>query len=171
MTQNQKRNNLVWIGTVVNTHGIKGEVRVLSNSEEIELNFKSGNIIKYIKDDKVNELEISNMRVHKNFILLTFKGIKNINNIEWLKGLKIYNDALKLEDDEYYLSELIDKEVFDQNNNSIGVATSLMNQGPYESLVVKLKNNKTTNIPILDEFEFEFDGDKIKVKIPDEFIE
>lgn len=167
---NQKENNLLWLGTIVNTHGIKGEVRVLSDSDSPNDRFKVGNILYYFKNNNKEELIIKTSRLHKQFILLTFEGINNINEIEWIKSSKIYCLKDKLENDEYYLSELIDKQVKDQSGEIIGVATSLINQGPYESLFIKLNNGNLTNIPLIEEFDVKFDGEIVTIKVPKDFL-
>lgn len=168
---NQKENNLIWLGTLVNTHGVKGEVRILSDSETPEETFKKGNTIKYFNKDIVEELIINSMRLHKKFILLTFEGINNINDIEWLKGSKIYCDREELDDGEYYLRDLIGKPVYDQNENLVGNVLDIVDQGPYENLIIELvETKKKTNIPMVDQFEVNFEGDKVKVNLPEGFI-
>ncbi len=167
---NQKENNLLWIGTLVNTHGVKGEVRILSDTETPETTFEVGKRIKYLDKDTVCEMTIKSMRLHKQFILLTFEGINNINDIEWLKGTKIYVDREQLDDGEYYLRDLIGKSVVDQHNNTIGIVADIIDQGPYENMIVELSNNKKTNIPMVDEFEVNYEGDEVRVNLPDGFI-
>ncbi len=167
---NQKENNLLWIGTLVNTHGVKGEVRIMSDSDQPEITFAVGNELKYFNKEQEGKLIIKSMRPHKQFILLTFEGINNINDIEWLKGTKMYCDRPELEDGEYYLKDLVGKSVIDQNNNTIGEVIDIIDQGPYENLIVKLSENKKTNIPMVDEFNVEFDGDIVKVNLPEGFI-
>lgn len=167
---NQKENNLLWLGTIVNTHGVKGEVRVLSNSDDPEMRFKIGNKLIYFKDTQQEEIVIKTMRPHKQFILLTFEGVNDINDIEWIKGSKIYCEREELSDGEYYLSDMIGHPVIDQNETNIGIVLSVEDQGPYNNLIVKLTNGKEINIPIVDEFKIEFDNNKVKVKIPKEFI-
>lgn len=168
---NQKENNLLWLGTLVNTHGVKGEVRILTNSSTPEETFAKGNVIKYKTEDKIGELTIKSMRPHKQFILLTFEGIDNINDIEWLKGSKIYCDRNELNDGEYYVHDLIGKSIYDQDDKLIGEIINIVEQGPYDNIIVKLKNEKKTNIPMVDEFNINFNGEKVKVNLPEGFIE
>ncbi len=168
---NQKENNLLWIGTLVNTHGVKGEVRVLSDATDKEATFAKGNAIKYLNKDKVEELVIKSMRPHKQFILLTFEGINSINEIEWLKGSKIYCDRTELDDGEYYLRDLIGSPVIDQHNKELGIVIDIVDQGPYDNLIVELSNKNKTNIPMVDEFNINYDGSSVKVTLPDGFIE
>ncbi len=143
----------------------------MTGSDDPDNAFKVGNSLKYFTKEKEGELIIKSMRPHKQFILLTFEGINNINDIEWLKGSKMYCERPELEDGEYYLRDLIGKEVFDQNNKLIGTTIDIVDQGPYENLIVKISDNKKTNIPMVDEFEVEFDGDVVKVNLPEGFIE
>lgn len=167
----KESNNLLWLGTIVNTHGVKGEVRILSNSENKEIRFAKDEILYFYKGEELSELKIASSRPHKQFILVTFVGINNINEIEWIKDTKVYCLRDELEEGEYYLKDLVDLEVIDQNNNVIGIVTSIIDQGPYESLEVKLKNGKSTNIPMVDEFKIKHKDNKVFVDIPIEFIE
>ncbi|NQX83217.1 MAG: 16S rRNA processing protein RimM [Mycoplasmataceae bacterium] len=167
---NKEKNNFLWLGTIVNTHGIKGEVRVLSNSDNLKMRFKVGNSLIYFRKEIMEKIIIKTMRFHKKFILLTFEGVDSINDIEWIKGLKIYCEKNELDDGKYYLSELVDKYVKDQSGEIIGIVTSIFDHGPYESLVIKLNNGNSTNVPMIEEFNFQFDGKIINIKIPKEFI-
>lgn len=165
------KSNLIWIGDVVNTHGIKGEVRVLTSVEKHSDFFKENKILKVeTKDENLKELIISSVRKHKSFILLKFKNINNINDILWLKNKKLMVER-DVENDNYYLFDLIGKKVEDQTGDVFGVVYSFIDQGPYKSLLVKLKNNKFTNIPMIEEFDFNYKEreKKIKVNIPIEF--
>ena len=109
--------NLIYVGKIVNTHGIKGEVRLLSNFEEKDLVFKKDFKV-YVGDER-KELIINSYRPHKEFDMLTFRGIEDINQVLKYKGKKVYIDKedLHLKEDEYLLEDLIgmniicDKEV------------------------------------------------------------
>ena len=109
--------NLIYVGKIVNTHGIKGEVRLLSNFEEKDLVFKKDFKV-YVGDER-ERLIINSYRPHKQFDMLTFKGINDINDVLKYKGKKVYIDKedLHLKEDEYLLEDLIgmniicDKEV------------------------------------------------------------
>jgi len=162
---NQNKNKLLWIGTIVNTHALKGEVRVLTDIDNIEKRFAIGNkIFFYDKDNNQSELIITGMRLHKNFILLMFKGYDNINDIEWIKSKEIYAIPEDLKENEYFLSELLGKKVYN-NNKFIGIISSFMEQGSYDSMIIKLTNGKKTNIPIVDEFQVSYDREKDIVNI------
>ena len=72
------------VGTIVNTHGIRGEVRVIATTDFPEERFAKGN--KLIIDGKSPvEVEIATVRNHKQFVLLSFKDLQNINLVEQYK--------------------------------------------------------------------------------------
>jgi len=80
--------NYVYIGNIVNTHGIKGEVRILSSFNYKEYIFKK-NFNLYIGKNKEKQT-INSYRFHKIFDMVTFYGIDNINDVLKYKGEKVY---------------------------------------------------------------------------------
>lgn len=103
----------VYIGKIVNTHGIKGELRIKSDFERKDLVFKKDFSL-YIGSSKKKEV-IDSYRVHKNFDMVIFKGYSNINEVlDYLKcDVYVLKSDLNLKDDEYLLNDLIGMEVKD----------------------------------------------------------
>lgn len=99
----------VYIGRVVNTHGIKGEIRILSDFPYKDKVFKINN--KLIIDDL--EYTVNSYRVHKGYDMVSFNGFNNINDVLFLLKKKVYFDksSLLLDDDEVLDSELINYQV------------------------------------------------------------
>ena len=102
------------IGKYVSTHGIKGEIRIKSNFKYKDKVFVVDNNI-FIGD---REFIINSYRVHKEYDMITLKGINNINEILNLKGSLVYidKDNLKLKSDEYLDSDLIGLDVYIEND-------------------------------------------------------
>ena len=96
-------NDYVCIGKIVNTHGIKGELRILSDFELKNKVFKKG-VNLYVGPEK-QEFTITGYRHHKMFDMVTFAGISNINEVLDLKGLLVYvkRGILDIESDSYFL--------------------------------------------------------------------
>ena len=109
----------LYIGKIVNTHGIKGEVRIIS-----DFKFKDRIFIKdmniYIGKNKTKEI-INTYRVHKNYDMITMQGYSNINEILHYKGQAVYilRSDLKLNDNEYLDEDLINMNVI-CNNKTVG---------------------------------------------------
>lgn len=128
------------IGKIVDTHGIKGELRIRSNFLKKELVFVPSFKL-YIGKEKKEET-ITTYRHHKEFDMVTLDGYTNINEV--LKYLKsdvyINRDDLKLEDNEYLLDDLIGMQVKD-NDETIGKITDFVYNNGNILLVVSGSSN------------------------------
>lgn len=126
------------VGTIVNTHALKGEVRIISNFEYKDRVFKINNTL-YIGMSKSEEV-IETYRVHKNFDMVKFKGIGNITDVLKYKGSAVYVniDDLKLKDDEILIEELLGMSVI-VDNKLLGSITDYIDNNGNKLVVV---NNK-----------------------------
>lgn len=113
---------LVLIGKYVNTHGIKGEIRIKSNFNFKERVFKIGNIL--VINNK--EFKIKSYRKHKEYDMVVFEGINNINDILELKGSLVYinRELLNLDSHEYLDSDLINLNVY-INDKLVGMLSDI----------------------------------------------
>jgi len=142
-------NNYIEVGKIINTFGIKGELKIISDFE-----FKDKIFVKdfpiYVGEFKEKEL-VNTHRVHKNYDLTTFNGYSNINEILKYKNQKIYviREDLKLNSDEYLLNDLIGFEVYDEDK-LLGIVID------YEitptNTLFKIKGNKIFYIPNIDKY-------------------
>ena len=108
--------DLVKVGKIVNTHGIKGEIRILSSFPFKDKVFKVNNYL--IIDDK--KYKIMTYRVHKNFDMVTLEGYNDINEVLFLMKKDVYveKSSLSLEDDEVLDEDLIDYTVLTKDGRS-----------------------------------------------------
>lgn len=138
--------DLVYIGKIVNTHGIKGELRIRSDFEKKELVFFPGN--KIIIDK--TEHTIRTYRYHKVFDMITIDELDNINDVLCFVGKKVYvsRDSLKLMNNEYLLSDLIGLNVI-FNDTVYGMVCDYSND---ENPLIKVKYEKNYYIPINNEY-------------------
>ncbi|MGA3600919.1 ribosome maturation factor RimM [Lysinibacillus agricola] len=132
------------VGRIVNTHGIRGEVRVLSTTDFEEERFVVGNkLAAFKKDDKKPTwVTIESMRRHKNFILLTFEGMHNINLVEPFKEgmLKVTKDQMSddlLVENEYFFHDIIGCSVVSEEGETIGTVIDILQTGANDVWVVK----------------------------------
>ena len=140
------------VGKIVNTHGIKGEVRIKSAFSDKSI-FNVGNIL-YVDND---ELEITSYRVHKDYDMVTFKGINDINDVLKYKG----KDVLVKRDsiNNFIIEDLIGYEVY--GKSYIGKVDRLISNIKYVILVL----DNGTMIPYIDEFILNIDNDNKRVTI------
>ena len=150
----------LYIGKLVNTHGIKGEVRIISKFRHKSKVFSKGFKL-YIGKDK-KEYEVETYRVHKNFDMIVFKDNHDINLIEHLKGSFVYvnKEDIKEDDGEVLAVNLISYDVF-CNDKKIGIIEDVIDNGATEILV--LNNGKM--IPYVKEFIKDINKEQKKVII------
>lgn len=149
---------MIYVGNLVNTHGIKGEVKIKSNIKHKELVFKKNNQL-YI-DQEV--LTINSYRVHKLYDMITFKEINDINDVLKYKGKKVYIDKKELNSDVLFDDDYIGLEVY--SDRFIGTIFEIMNNGSQDLFVIK-NNSKTYFIPNVSEFVKSIDLENKKIYI------
>jgi len=159
------------VGRIVNTHGIRGEVRVLSTTDFEEERFAVGvKLAAFKKDDKKPTwVTIESVRRHKNFILLTFEGMNNINLVEPFKEgmLKITKDQMTddlLEEHEYFFHEIIGCTIVSEEGETIGAVTDILQTGANDVWVVK-GIKKEHYIPYIEDIVKEINIDEKKIVI------
>lgn len=126
------------IGKIVNTHGVKGEVRVLPSTDDVKRFGKLKEV--KVENRTMTTYEIETVRYHKNFVLLKFKGIDTMNAAELLKNslLKIdRKDALPLKKDEYYQCDLYGLRVVTDTGRDLGKLTDILMTGSNDVYVVR----------------------------------
>ena len=155
-------NELVIVGKTVSTHGIKGELKVISDFEYADRVYVVGNKI------LINNIEhtISSIRYHKNYILLGIDNLNNINNVLEFVGYNIYYKKidLNLDSNEYLLSDLVGMEVYD-NNVLLGTVKEVV-LGAANNFI-RVNNTKEFLIPIIPEYIIKIDKDNKKVLTKD----
>jgi len=157
----------ILIGKIANTHGIKGEIKVLSETDfkADRYNKKNKTYIDF-NGEKVF-VKIDSYRSHKGYDLLTLEGFNDINLVEKFKGSSIYSENHKpknLNKDEYHETDLIGLEVF-QNNLSVGVIESIKTYPQYDYLEIKKESGEKKLVPFIKEFILKVDIENKKVSI------
>lgn len=157
--------NYLRIGVITKTHGIRGEVKVFPTTDDIN---RFENLKKVFLDTGKDyiTLEIENVKYFKQLIILKFKGIDNINDIEKYRGKDILitrDQAIELEEDEYFIYDLIDSEVFTDDGKKLGILTEILTTGANDVYVVKTKDNKEVLLPSIKDCILDVDINNKKV--------
>lgn len=158
------------VGKIVNTHGIKGEVRVISSTDFPEERYVVGNKLHLFKEDlkAPTVLTIASHRTHKNFDLLTFEGYLTLEMVQGLRNgvLKISENQLsELEGNEYYFHEIIGCTVFGEDGKEIGIITDILQTGANDVWTVKPSQGRDHYIPYIEDVVKEIDIDEKKIII------
>ena len=148
----------VYVGNIVGTHGIKGEIRIISDSE-IKLQVFKPDFNIYIGPLKEKHKIIS-YRHHKNFEMITLEGFDNINDVLKFKNLSVYASRDDLKIDDYLLEDLYDLEII-EDNISLGKVIDVIKNGT--NILLKVSGTKTFYIPKVDEYIIKIDLDNKKI--------
>lgn len=153
------------IGKITNTHGIKGEVKIFNMSDFNR--FSVGKEIYMMqKQDKICFV-IERVRAQKNILIVKFKGIDDINQIELYKGFDLYSDESitnELEEDDYHYSELVDLVVYDQENHHLGKVISIIPVPQGHLLEIETLDGKKSLVPFNQAFVEKVLEDRIIIK-------
>ena len=153
------------IGQIVNTFGIKGYVKVNPWVNDVT---RFDNLKKvYIKIRKEQqELEIEEVKYHKNQVLLKFKGIETIEQAEMLRNAILEidrKDAIPLEEGEYFIADLLESEVYTDEGEKLGILEDIFNTGSNDIYVVKNELGKSILLPRIKEVFKEIDVENKKI--------
>lgn len=139
------------VGVISSTHGIRGEVKVFPTTDD-KNRFKK---LKKVLLDTGREhmmLEIEGVKFFKQFVILKFKGIDNINDIEKYKGKSLLvrrEDAVRLQKDEYFIADMIGMTVYTEQEEVLGTLEDVLETGANDVYVVKCDDGKEILIPAI----------------------
>lgn len=141
------------IGQIINTFGIKGFVKVIPFTDDIK---RFDNLEKvYVKTKKeIKEYEIEEVKYHKNMVLIKFKGINKLEEANLLREayLKVNRkDSIPLEEDAYFIVDLIGLEVYTEEGVLLGRLEDIFNTGSNDIYVVKDELGKQVLLPAIAE--------------------
>ena len=157
------------VGQIVNTFGIKGEVKVMPFTDDIT---RFDDLEKvYVKTKKEEKLyKIQNVRYHKNMVLIKFENIETPEQAELLRNAFLEidrEDAIPLEEGTYYIADLIGMEVYSDDGNKLGIVEDIYNTGANDIYVVENDLGKQILLPGIKEVikEVNLDTEKITVHL------
>ena len=151
------------IGIIVNTHGLKGELKIKSLSDFNTERFKKESELILVFHGEELVLKVKTYREHKGMVLVSFYGYEDINQVELWKGSELYIDRNHIEelDKGYYFFELKGCVVYDQYNHLLGEIEAVI-ETPANPI---LRINKTILVPYVKQFIKHVDIDNKRIDI------
>ncbi len=156
------------IGVITSTHGLKGEVKVFPTTDDVN-RFKKLKkcILRTPKGDI--EVEKNSCKFFKNMVILSFKEFKDINEIVKYKNCELYvtrEDAMPLDEDEFYIADVIGMEVY-EDDNKLGELEDVLQTGANEVFSVRLTDGKELLIPVIKQcvLNIDYEARKVMVKL------
>ncbi len=151
------------IGKIVNTVGLKGEVKVYNYSDSIEIYETIESI--YV-EDRLTVIE--NVRAQKNMVILKLEGADDRNAAEALRGEELYiteDDLPELPEGQYYVRDLIGMSVTEEDGNLLGHVTDVLQNTAQDIFEVESENGKKLLIPKVDQFVLDIDAEKREITV------
>ncbi|MDQ0192758.1 ribosome maturation factor RimM [Paenibacillus wynnii] len=163
--------DLLTVGRLANTHGIRGEVKILSYSDFPEVRFAPGKKLLVVPENgSAFDVIVESTREHKGMYITKLKGYTNINQVEKYKGslLKVPStDLVELPDNEYYFHQIIGCAVYtdEPGTEPLGMITEILTPGANHVWVVKPSKGADILIPVIDEVVLDVDVQARRVTI------
>ena len=151
MKGREERPERIKIAKVINTHGVRGEVKAIPLSDFPE-RFNSLRTVFLEKGNGYTEYRVESIRWHKNELLIKFEGIENPEQAEMLKNKYLsvkVKDTVPLPEDCFYFFEIIDLDVVDVNGVKLGTVQDILQTGANDVYVVHRDKGKELLIPAL----------------------
>ncbi|GJM83397.1 ribosome maturation factor RimM [Paenibacillus sp. HMSSN-139] len=162
--------SLLSVGKIVNTHGIRGELRVLLQTDFPEVRFAPKNRLLIIHPETGERLEVTvqTARPYKQMYIVKFAEYSHINEVEPFKGcdLKVSKaESVELPENEYYFHEIIGCQVVSDEGEDLGQIVEILRPGANDVWVAKLPNGKQLLLPVIDDVVLDVNVKEKVVKV------
>lgn len=158
---------LLQVGVISSTHGIKGEVKVFPTTDDVNRYKKLKEVWLDTGKEKML-LHPESVKFFKQFVIVKFKEFSSINEIEAYKGKSLYVDrqnAVRLRKDEYFIADLIGLTVLTDEGETFGVMKDVMQTGANDVYVVERQNGDEVLLPAIKECVKEIDMENGRITV------
>ena len=158
---------LLQVGVITQTHGVRGEVKVFPTTDDAA-RFKK---LKHVMLDTGKEtlpLEIESVKFFKQFVILKFKGFDNINDIERYNRCPLLierENAVPLEEGEYFIADMIGMKVITDEGENFGILKDVMETGANDVYVIEHPSEGEVLVPAIKECILDVDIENRQMKI------
>ena len=145
--------DLLQVGVITSPHGVRGEVKVFPTTDDVNRFKKLKNVI--LDDGKTTmEMEIVSVKFFKNLVILKFKGLDSMNDVEKYRRAKLLvtrENAVKLKKDEYFIADLIGLSVVSEEGEELGELTDVLQTGANDVYIISKKGEQDLLVPAIKE--------------------
>ena len=154
--------DLLQVGIITSTHGVRGEVKVYPTTDDPRRFRRLKEVVLDTGREKLN-LEIEGVKFFKQFVILKFKGLDNINDIEKYRQKSLYvtrKNAARLQRDEYFIADLIGLKVQDEDGTELGTVKDVIETGAYDVYEVEMADGRSLLLPAIKQCILNVDVEK-----------
>lgn len=167
----KESNDLLQVGVISSMHGVHGEVKVFPTTSDAN-RYKTLKEVLLDTGKEMITLKLKGVKFFKQFVIVKFEGYDNPNDIEKYKGKPIYvtrENAVKLEKDEYFVADLYDIEVYEDNGDKLGVIVDVIETGSNDVYTVKCSDGSEILLPAIKQciLDVDIDNNKMVVHVLD----
>ncbi|MBD8917347.1 MAG: 16S rRNA processing protein RimM [Lachnospiraceae bacterium] len=155
------------VGVVTSVHGIKGEVKVFPTTDDSR-RFKKLKQVYLDTGKELLSLEIEGVKFFKQMVILKFKGYENPDDVMKFRQKELWidrKDAVRLSKDEYFIADLIDMEVCDEEGKLIGTLKDVISTGANDVYAVETPEGKEVLFPAIKQCVLDVDTEARKMTV------
>jgi len=166
---------ILQVGIISSTHGVRGEVKVYPTTDDVRRFKRLKEVILDTGKEQIT-LEIESVKFFKQMVILKFKGIDNINDVEKYRQKSLYvtrKNAVRLSRDEYFIADLMGLKVIDESEEEIGILREVMETGANDVYVIDMKERRELLLPAIKQCVLQVDVESgfIKVHVLDGLLD
>lgn len=143
--------DLLKVGVITSTHGVKGEVKVFPTTDDPQRFRRLKEVIMDTGKEQV-DLQIEGVKFFKQFVILKFRGIDSINDVEKYRQNSLYvtrRNAVRLSRDEYFIADLTGMKVIDEDEKPVGTLKDVMETGANDVYVIEMEDGRELLLPAI----------------------
>ncbi len=158
---------ILQVGIITSTHGIRGEVKVFPTTDDVRRFKRLKEVILDTGKEK-KTLEIENVKFFKQFAILKFKGLDDINDVERFRQKSLYvtrKNAVRLNRDEYFIADLIGLSVLDEEGKTLGTVKDVMETGANDVYIIDMTDGRELLLPAIKQCVLQVDVENGFMKV------
>lgn len=158
---------LLQVGVITSTHGIRGEVKVFPTTDDPKRFKKLKQVILDTGKEK-RDLEVESVKFFKQFVILKFKGIDNINEVERYKRCPLLvtrDHAVPLQEDEYFIADMIGMQVVTEDGVVFGTLKDVIETGANDVYIIESSEHGEVLVPAIKECILDINIEEQKMQI------
>lgn len=155
------------VGVITSTHGLRGEVKVYPTTDNPQRFKRLKQVILDTGKEKL-ELEIEGVKFFKQMVILKFKGIDNINDVEKYRQKKLLvtrENAVRLGRDEYFIADLMGLQVLDEEGKEIGRLRDVMQTGANDVYIIDMTDGRELLLPAIKQCVLEINVEEGWIRV------
>lgn len=159
--------DLLQVGVITSTHGVRGEVKVFPTTDDPARFKKLKNVVLDTGKEMIG-LEVAGVKFFKNMVIVKFKGIDNINDVEKYRQKSLYvtrENAVKLKKNEYFIADLIGLAAKSDEGEDLGTLSDVLQTGANDVYVLSKEGSDDILLPAIRECVKEVDLDNGEITV------